>query len=151
MPIKSQHPVQLKSSALTVSEQVQACCVIAREQLEKGNYDGGCASLRPWWTLSEGPRHDGLTSHAAAELLLTAGMLSGWIASTRRVHGDQKTAEALLNGAISLFDHLGENLRAAEGGIELSACYYREGLFDIARATLQSLHLILRRNRVKGG
>lgn len=117
--------------------------MIAREELERGNYDGGCASLRPWWTLTDGPQYEGLTSQAAAELLLTAGMLSGWIASTRRVHGDQKNAEALLNGAIAQFDYLGEQLRAAEGRIELSACYYREGLFDIARATLLSaLHSV---------
>src|SRR5882762_2187192 len=127
-----------QSSPLTPSEQVQACCTIAREQLEKGDYDAGCAALRPWWTLEEWPRHHGLSNQAAAELLLTAGTLSGWIASTRHVHGDQKWAEALLNGAIALFEHLEERTRAAEGRIELAGCYYREGLFDLSRATLRS-------------
>lgn len=126
-----------QSSPLTISEQVQACCTIAREHLEKGDYDAGCTTLRPWWTLAEGPQHQGLSNQAAAELLLTAGMLSGWIASTRQVHGDQKSAEGLLNGAIALFEQLGEKTRAAEGRIELAGCYYREGLFDLARATLR--------------
>lgn len=130
--------VDTQSSPLTVSEQVQACCTIAREKLERGDYDGGCAALRPWWSLAEWPRHHGLSHQAAAELLLTAGTLSGWIASTRQVNGDQKWAEALLNGAIALFDQLEERTRASEARIELAGCYYREGLFDLARATLRS-------------
>ena len=77
---------QVQASPLTVSEQVEACCTIAREQLERGNYDAGCAALRPWWTLAEWPRHHNLSHEAAAELLLTAGTLSGWIAGTRQVH-----------------------------------------------------------------
>src|ERR1700704_2128171 len=138
MPADIQPLSPTQSSTLSISEQVKACCTIAREQLEKGDYGAGCATLRPWWTLAEGPRHHGLSNEAAAELLLTAGMLSGWIASTGQVHGDQKCAEALLNGAIALFEQLGEKNRAAEGRIELAGCYYREGLFDLARATLQS-------------
>ncbi|HXD32108.1 MAG TPA: ATP-binding protein [Pyrinomonadaceae bacterium] len=126
-----------QSLPLNLSEQVEACCTIAREKIEKGEYDAGCATLRPWWTISEGPRHEGLSNRAAAQLLLTAGMLSGWIASTRQVNGDQKCAEALLNGAIALFDQLGHKVRAAEARIELAGCYYREGLFDLARATVQ--------------
>lgn len=125
-------------SSLTISEQVQACCTIARQQLEIGDYDGGCAALRRWWKLEEWPRHRGLSNEAAAQLLLTAGILSGWIASTRQVQGDQKGAEALLNGAIALFEQLEERTRAAEARIELAGCYYRGGLFDLARATLRS-------------
>lgn len=33
---------QNESSSLTVSEQVKACCTIAREKLEAGDYDEGC-------------------------------------------------------------------------------------------------------------
>ncbi len=128
----------IRSSPLSLSEQAQACCIIAREKIEIGDYEAGCTALRSWWRLAEWPRHHGLSNRAAAELLLSAGTLSGWIASTRQVHGDQKSAEALLNGAIALFEQLGERSRAAEGRIELGGCYYREGLFDLARATLRT-------------
>jgi signal transduction histidine kinase/CheY-like chemotaxis protein len=123
---------------LSLSEQVLESCALAREKLELGDYDAGCTALRPWWNLSEWPRHHGLSNEAAAELLLTAGTLSGWIASTRQVHGDQEWAQALLNGAIALFEQVDKGSRAAEGRIELAACYYREGLFDLSRATLRS-------------
>ena len=138
MHVDTQPRGHIKTSPLNTSEQVQACCTIAREQLEKGDYDAGCAALRQWWRLAEWPRHHGLNNEAAAELLLTAGTLSGWIASTRQVHGDQRWAEALLNGAIALFEQLEDGTRAAEGRIELAGCYYREGLFDLARATLRA-------------
>src|SRR6266480_3907506 len=138
MPVNTQLPGHNQSSPLTMSEQVQACCTIAREQLERGDYDAGCAALRQWWKLAEWPKHHGLSNQAAAELLLTAGTLSGWIASTRQVNGDQRWAEALLNGAIALFEQLQDGTRAAQGRIELAGCYYREGLFDLARVTLRA-------------
>jgi tetratricopeptide (TPR) repeat protein len=48
----------------------------------------------------------------------------------------QKHAEELLNGSIAFFEQLGLKTRSAEGRIELAACYWREGMFDLARSTL---------------
>jgi signal transduction histidine kinase/FixJ family two-component response regulator len=128
----------LQFSPLTLSGQVQASCTIAREQLEVGDFDAGCAALRRWWKIGEWPNQQGLNQLAAAELLLTAGVLSDSIARTTRVSGGQRLAEALLNGAIALFDHLGESTRTLESRIELGCCYYHQGLFDLSRTTLRS-------------
>ena len=125
-------------SPLALSEQVQASCTIAREKLELGDYDAGCAALQPWWTIGEWPKQGGLSQLAAAELLLTAGTLSGWVASTRHIEGGQNCAERLLSGAVALFDHLGEAPKSGEARAELGYCYYRQGLFDLARTTLRS-------------
>ena len=125
-------------SPLTQSEQVLERCILAREKLELGDYDAGCAALQPWWTIGEWPKQSGLSQLAAAELLLTAGALSGWVASTRHVDGGQNCAERLLSGAVALFDNLGETARSGEGRAELGYCYYRQGLFDLARSTLRS-------------
>src|SRR5258708_3221471 len=104
----------LEPSPLTLSERVEACCAVARKKLEAGDYDAGCAALQPWWTLGEWPRPGGLSYQAMANLLLTAGMLSGLIASSRNVPEGQKPAEGLLSGALALFELLGESARAAE-------------------------------------
>jgi signal transduction histidine kinase/CheY-like chemotaxis protein len=128
----------IHSSPLTLSEMVEACCSIAREQIEIGDYEAGCGALQRWWKLGEWPRQFGLEPQAAAELMLTAGTLNGWVASTVQVQGGQQVSEGLLNGAIAFFEHLGETARAAEARIELGYCYYRQGLFDLARTTLQS-------------
>lgn len=129
---------QVKYSPTTASEQVLECCTTAREKLEVGDYDAGCVALQPWWTIGEWPKQTGLSQVAAAELLLTAGTLSGWVASTRHIEGGQNCAERLLSGAIAMFDHLGETARSGEGRSELGYCYYRQGLFDLARTTLRS-------------
>ncbi|HUS08823.1 MAG TPA: ATP-binding protein [Pyrinomonadaceae bacterium] len=136
--IQANSTKQIEYSQLTLSEQVLERCAIAREKLEFGDYDAGCAALQPWWTIGEWPTQAGLSQLAAAELLLTAGTLSGWVASTRHVDSGQNCAERLLSGAVALFDHLGKTVRSGEGRMELGYCYYRQGLFDLARSTLRS-------------
>ena len=135
---KTDHLERISSAPLSFSERVLASCMIAREHLEAGDYEVGCATLSGWWKLGDWPAQAGLGNRASAELLLTAGILSGWIASTRQVHGEQKQAAGLLNGAIALFEQLGDRVKALEARIELAGCYYREGLFDLAKSTLAS-------------
>jgi len=65
-----------------------------------------------------------------------AGTLSGWVASSKRIPGGRKLAEALLSGSIAIFEQLDERTRTAEGRIELACCYYHQGAFDLARTTL---------------
>ena len=128
----------IEYSTPTGSKEVEASCTTAREKLELGDYDAGCAALQPWWTMGGWPKQVGLSQSAAAELLLTAGTLSGWVASTRHIDGGQNCAERLLSGAVALFDHLGDTAKSGEGRAELGYCYYRQGLFDLARTTLRS-------------
>jgi len=129
---------QIQSSRPTQAEEVQIFCMIAREQIEAGNYEAASAVLQRWWTFGGWPKLEGLSSHSSADLLLTVGNLAGCVASTRLVPRGQKHAEALINGAIGIFQQLGSKVRCAEGKIELGYCHYREGLFDLARSTLQS-------------
>ncbi len=136
IPANSVQPVE--NSELSVSDRVLTGCNLAQEKLELGDYDGACAALNPWWNIGEWPKQLGLTQLAAAELLLTAGTLSGWVASTRQVEGGQNCAERLLSGAVVMFDHLGEAARSGEARAELGYCYYRQGLFDLARNELRS-------------
>jgi signal transduction histidine kinase/ActR/RegA family two-component response regulator/predicted negative regulator of RcsB-dependent stress response len=125
------------TTPLSESEEVLACCSIAREKLETGDYDAGCAALQPWWNFGDWPNQTGLDQSSSAELLLVAGTLSGWVASSKNIEGGRKPAEAFLNGAIAIFEQIGNKVRAAEGRIELACCYYHQGVIDLARTTLQ--------------
>ena len=136
MKANSVHSIE--TPPLTMGERVQAYCTIAREKLEVGDYEAGCALLKPWWKIGEWPRQEGLDEGTAAELLLAAGILSDSVVRAKQVAGGHRLSEALLNGAIALFEHLGETTRATEGRIELGRSYYRQGLFDLAHATLSS-------------
>lgn len=125
-----------KISAASQSERVLACCAIARKKIEIGHYDDGCAALAPWWKLGQWPAQNGLDQLAAGELLLISGTLTDAMARSKRILGGQRLAEALISGAIALFDHLGDKAKTIEAQIELGCCYYHQGLFDIAHSTL---------------
>jgi tetratricopeptide (TPR) repeat protein len=124
--------------SLGESERVLACSAIAREKIEIGDYDAGCIVLAPWWVHGEWPNLAGLDRLAAAELLLIAGTLTNSVARVKRIVGGQRLAEALINGAVALFNHLAKKTRVVEARIELGCCYYHQGLFDLAHATLRS-------------
>jgi DNA-binding winged helix-turn-helix (wHTH) protein/tetratricopeptide (TPR) repeat protein len=124
-------------ATLTPNEEVQVLCTVAREQIEVGNYEAGPILLQRWWTPGEWPNLEGLNAHSAADLLFTTGVLTGCMSSTGHVQKGQRDAAALLNGSIAIFSYVGATRRSAEGRIELALSYYREGLFDLARTTLE--------------
>jgi tetratricopeptide (TPR) repeat protein len=127
---------QFQSTSLTPAEEVQILCVVAREQILAGNMEAACLVLQNWYRIGQWPILDGLTPHSSLDLLFTAGRLAGNVGSTRQLPKIQKHAEALLNGAIGISEQLGLKRQSAEGQMELSVCYWREGLFDLARDTL---------------
>jgi len=132
-------PTQLHSGTLSPNEEVQVLCTVAREQIEVGNYDAGCLILKQHWTIGEWPKLDGLNSHSAADLLFTTGSLAGCLSSTGRIQKGQKHAEALLSGAIGIFEHLAARRAVVEAKIELALSYYRQGMFEPARKMLLRL------------
>ena len=139
--MRIRHTIKQISNAydpLSETDRVMASCAVARQRLEIGDYDGGCAALAPWWRIGQWPNQAGLDQLAAGELLLMAGSLTDSVARAKRMSGGQRLAEVLLSGAFALFDHIGENTRAIEAHIELGCCYYHQGLFELAHATLKS-------------
>ena len=132
-------PTQLHSETLSPNEEVQILCLIAREQVEVGNYEAGCLVLKRYWTPGDWPKLDGLRSQSAADLLFTTGFLAGCLASTGRLQKGQKHAEALLSGSIGIFEQLGAKRSAAEAKSELALSYYRQGMFEAARNLLLKL------------
>src|SRR4030095_6398536 len=60
------------------------------------------------------------------------------VANTKEGVGGQKPAEGLLSGSIALFEQMGNQTKSAEGRVELACCYFWQGLFDLALASLRS-------------
>ena len=130
---------RIPSGHLTPSEEVQVFCAIARDQIDVGNYEAARLVLKRWWSLGLWPKLIGLGSKSCADLLFTTGELAGFVASAEQLPIGQKNAENLLSGSIALFEQLGSIVRAAEGRTELALCYYRQGNFDLGRATFVSV------------
>jgi DNA-binding winged helix-turn-helix (wHTH) protein/tetratricopeptide (TPR) repeat protein len=127
---------QIPSARLTPTEEVQILCSVARDQMAIGNFEAANLILRRWSGSGRWPKLDFLNPYAAADLLFTIGTLLGCVASTKQMIHGHKQAEAFLNGSVALFEQLGVKTRSVEARIELARGYYRQGLFDIARATL---------------
>lgn len=121
---------------LTPAEEVQILCSVVRDQLAIGNYDAAKLILQPWSVPGKWPQLNRLNSYTAADLLFTSGTLFGCIAGTKQIFHGHRHAEALLNGSIALFEQLGIKSRSAEARVELTRCYYRQGLLDLAKETV---------------
>jgi CheY-like chemotaxis protein/tetratricopeptide (TPR) repeat protein len=90
-----------------------------------------------WSRVGERPVLDGLDEATAAEVLLRAGVLMGWIGSVKQIEGAQEAAKNLISESISKFEALGDMLKAAEAQMELGHCYWREGALENARDLLK--------------
>jgi transcriptional regulator with GAF, ATPase, and Fis domain len=137
------------TSTLPLEESVRLRCSAAKELEEVGNYEAACDLLSEWWVgVGERPRVDDLETLSAAEILLRAGVLTGFIGSSRQITDAQETAKDLISESIRLYESLGETEKIAEAQTELGHCYWRAGAYDDARVILsQALPQISPANR----
>ncbi|HEU4596638.1 MAG TPA: tetratricopeptide repeat protein [Pyrinomonadaceae bacterium] len=129
---------QLDNPNLTTNERALIRCRAAADLIHSGQYEKAGEALSELWRgVGVRPNVEGLEETTAAEVLLQAGALSGWIGASKRVAGAQDAAKDLLSEARRLFEAHGLQARVAEAGHELSVCYWRAGAFDEARVILQ--------------
>ena len=138
MLISNQLLHQIADPTLPRDERAQIRCKLAKELEDVGNYDAAREVMGELWPHFEtSPVLDDLQDMTAAEVLLRTGVLTGWIASVRRIEGAQETARNLINKSITRFESSGNTEKVAEAQMELGHCYWREGAFTKARAWLQ--------------
>ncbi|HEY0004802.1 MAG TPA: sigma 54-interacting transcriptional regulator [Pyrinomonadaceae bacterium] len=130
---------QLNNPALTAEQRAQIRCQKAREMEEAGNYEAARKCLGELWQrIGERPQVSELERSTAAQVLLRAGALSGWIGSANQIEGAQEIAKDLITESIGIFETLQQTEKVAEAETDLAVCYWREGAYDEARATLHS-------------
>jgi two-component system chemotaxis response regulator CheY len=130
--------LQIADPTLTRNKQAQMRCQLAKRLEESGNYEGAREALSEVWQhISERPMLDGLDQTTAAEVLLRAGVLTGWIGSVNQIEGAQETAKNLIHESMRLFESLCIAEKVAETQTDLAYCYWREGAFDEARVMLR--------------
>ena len=112
-------------------------CRRAKAFEDRGLYDESAEELADNWPgFGRRPRVAALGERAAAEVLLRAGALTGWLGSSARHVGAQEAAKDLLTDAFARFEQAGERRKSAEVLVELTHCYWRQGSFDKARVML---------------
>lgn len=138
MTLAPQSARRIKDRGVGLNEQALLSCQLAKELEDAGSYEAAREAMGKFWQrIGERPNIDGLDKRAAAEALLRAGSLSGWIGSANQIDGAQETAKDLISQSAAIFEELQETEKVAEAYIDLAICYWREGAFDEARVTLQ--------------
>jgi CheY-like chemotaxis protein len=125
---------QLENPALSRDARAQIQCQIAADFEHRGQYESAREALGELWQgVGQRPALKGLSELTAAEVLLRAGTLSGWLASAAQDRAAQAAAKDLISESITRFEALNELIRAAAAQSDLGYCYWREGAYDEGR------------------
>jgi tetratricopeptide (TPR) repeat protein len=129
---------QISDPTLSRDEIAMLRCRLARELEEAGNFEAARGAMGDLWSrIGERPALQGLGRRIAAEVLLRAGVLAGFLGGARQIEGAQEFAKDLISESAAIFTELDETEMVAEARIELAYCYWREGASDEARVTLR--------------
>src|SRR5215207_5669373 len=102
---------ELDNPSLTADERAALRAQVAADLIHKGQYEAAREALSELWRgTGERPNLEGLKEKTAAEVLLQAGVLSGWLG---KVKGSQEAAKDLISESLGLFEKLGESNRTA--------------------------------------
>lgn len=131
---------QLDTPILSRNQRAELSCEIAKQLEDVGDYEGACEAIAEFWPgAGERPRVERLVERAAAELLLRAGTLTGWLGSCAQTKEAQESAKNLITESAELLEALSAEKKVLEARTELAYCYWREGSYDDARIVLKGV------------
>jgi tetratricopeptide (TPR) repeat protein len=123
---------ELVNSNLDVGGRAELCCKLAGEFENKGEYEDAREMLSGLWPrVDQRPRVKGLEPNIAAEVLLRAGVLTGWITN------EQEQAKDFISDSLTIFELRKYKKKIAEAQTELALCYMRLGEYDNASDLLK--------------
>src|SRR5919205_47811 len=125
---------ELENTHLSVNAHAELCCEAAKLLEYKGEYEQARKLLIDYWArVGERPNVAGLDQTTAGELLLRAGVLTGWIGSKNQIAESQETAKNLISESLAIFQSSRYRKKIAEAQTELALCYWRTGELNEAR------------------
>lgn len=128
---------ELVNPNLDVGGRAELCCKLAREFENKGEYEEAREMLSGLWPrVDQRPGVKGLPPDIAAEVLMRAGVLTGWIAS-EQITDAQEQAKDFLSESLTIFESRKYKKKIAEAQTELALCYMRIGEYDNASDLLK--------------
>lgn len=128
---------ELENPNLSVNNRAELYCEAAKALEYKGEYEKARKLLGDYWTcLGERPNIGGFDQSTAAEILLRAGVLTGFIGSKNEVAEAQEKAKDLITESLTIFQFINYPKKIAEAQTELALCYWRIGELNNARDLL---------------
>lgn len=129
---------QLDKHALNRDERARLQCRVAADFEHQGRYESARDALGELWQgVGQRPALEGLSELRAAEVLLRAGSLSGYLGSVGQIEGAQDAAKDLISESMTRFQALGDTNGVAAAQSELGFCYRRAGAYDEARVVYE--------------
>jgi len=86
--------------------------------------------------MGQRPKVKGLDQSTTAEVLLRAGVLTGWIGGRHQIADAHEKSKNLITESLGIFESLSYPKKVAEAQTELALCYWRSGEVENARAVL---------------
>ncbi|HEU4837731.1 MAG TPA: hypothetical protein VFS90_25090, partial [Pyrinomonadaceae bacterium] len=128
---------ELVNPNLDVGGRAELCCNLAKEFENKGEYEEAREVLSGLWRHGDRrPQVKGLEPVIAAEVLLRAGVLTGWLGSDQ-IPDAQEQAKDFISESLTIFETLKYKKKIAEAQTELALCYLRIGEYDNASDLLK--------------
>jgi len=142
---------ELDNSGLSVDRHAEVCCDLARDFENTGEYEAARRALRDYWRrIGEQPKLSGLEETTAAEVLLRAGVLTGYVGSKNQIEEAQENAKDLITQSQAIFEARSNKKKIAEAHTELALIYWRTGENNEARDLLtEALSLLSIDNDLK--
>jgi tetratricopeptide (TPR) repeat protein len=115
-----------------VGGRAKLCCELSQDFENKGEYEEAREMLSGLWPrIDQRPRVKGLEPEIAAEVLLRAGVVTGWISA------DQEQAKDFISQSLAIFESRKYKKKIAEAQTELALCYMRIGEYHNAADLLK--------------
>jgi tetratricopeptide (TPR) repeat protein len=126
---------KLDLSHLSPNEQAELRCSTALELKDRNEYDAAREAMFPIWNgrIGSRPNTKGLSDTVTAQVLLTTGILTGWLGSRSEIKEADDYAKDLITESMRLFEELKDSRKVAEARTELAWCYWRTGDNESAR------------------
>jgi len=125
---------QLDNPVLNRNQRAELRCQLARALEDAGEYEQAREALGELWQgVGRMPQVERLERSTAAEVLLRAGVLTGWLGSRSDIKGSHEWAKNLITKSSRIFAALSSVNKVAEAQTEIASCYWREGGHDEAR------------------
>lgn len=123
---------ELVNPNLSVGGRAELCCELAKDFENKGEYEEAREVLSGLWPrIDQRPRVKGLEPNVAAEVMMRAGVLTGWIGS------NQEQAKDFISEGLTIFESRNYKKKIAEAQTELALCYTRIGEYENASDLLK--------------
>lgn len=129
---------KIKTPKSIANDEALRMCEAALDRYDKGDYEGAQKVMRRLWRgVGKRPDTQGLHPSVAAEVMLSVGMLTGWIGSQIQLKEAQETAKDLISESITYFESERDLKKVAAAQVELAYCYWRDGELNEARIMLR--------------